>query len=163
VQQVFAGPAAFLADAALAPATLLHGDAWPPNMGLLPGERGLRRGRRAGSRTILIDWALATAGPASFDPFWLLFAWRALDTRLALAYYRERLSQHLARRGVSLSAAQWLLLVDLGVVRTVMTCGESMGQEILFARSAARRARAIAALAWWLGWAARAIERRGWN
>jgi hypothetical protein len=162
VQRVFDAPAALLADAEEAPATLLHGDAWPPNMGLLPGERGLR-GRRAGSRTILIDWALATAGPASFDPFWLLFAWRALDTQLALAYYRERLSQHLVRRGVSLSAAEWLLLVDLGVVRTVMTCGESMGQEILFARSTVRRTRAIAALAWWLGWAAKAIERRGWN
>ncbi|HEU5369064.1 MAG TPA: phosphotransferase [Ktedonobacterales bacterium] len=162
VQRVIDVPAALLADAALAPATLLHGDAWPPNMGMLPGERGLR-GCRAGSRTILIDWALATAGPASFDPFWLLFAWHAVDTRLALAYYRERLSQHLARRGVSLSTAEWLLLVDLGVVRTVMTCGESMGQDILFARSAARRARAIAALAWWLGWASRAIERRGWS
>jgi hypothetical protein len=162
MQRVFDAPAAFLVDATLAPATLLHGDAWPPNMGMLPGERGLS-GRRAGGRTILIDWALATAGPASFDPFWLLFAWRALDTRQALAYYRERLSRHLAGRGVSLGMKEWGLLVDLGVVRTVMTCGESMGQDILFAHSRARHARAIAALAWWLGWAARVIERRGWN
>jgi hypothetical protein len=155
IQRVFAAPAAFLADAAAVPATLLHGDAWPPNMGALPDEQELRR-------TILIDWALATAGPASFDPFWLLFAWRKVDVHRALLYYRQRLGQHLARRGLSLSAAQWQLLVDLGVVRTVLTCGESMGQEILFASNTARRARAIQALAWWVGWAGNVIERRGW-
>ena len=162
VQRVLDAPAAFLADAAAVPATLAHGDVWPPNMGLLPGARGMW-GRRTGSRTILIDWALATAGPASFDPFWLLFAWRMVDTRLALLYYRQRLSHHLARRGIALSAAQWHLLLDLGVVRTVLTCGESMGQEILFARNAARRSNALRALAWWLNWAASAIERRGWD
>ncbi len=162
IQRVFDAPAAFLADAAAVPATLLHGDAWPPNMGMLPAERGMQ-GRRAESRTILIDWALATAGPASFDPFWLLFAWRKVDTRQALLYYRQRLSLHLARRSLSLSAAQWQLFVDLGVVRTVLTCGESMGQEVLFAGNVARRARAIQALGWWTRWAADAIERRGWN
>jgi Phosphotransferase enzyme family len=162
VQRVFDAPAAFLADAAAAPATLLHGDAWPPNMGALPGERGIQ-GRRVGGRTILIDWALATVGPASFDPFWLLFAWRMIDTRQALLYYRQRLERHLARRGAHLSVAEWRLLLDLGVVRTVMTCGESMGQRVLFATNAAQRARGIAALAWWLGWAGRVIERRGWG
>jgi hypothetical protein len=158
LQRVFDAPAALLADAAAVPATLLHGDAWPPNMGVLPGERGMR----GGSRTILIDWALATAGPATFDPFWLLFAWRAVDTRQALLYYRGRLSSHLARRGMGLGAAEWRLLVDLGVVRTVMTCGESMGQDILFATNTARRANAVAALTWWVNRAASAIERRGW-
>lgn len=162
VQRVLDAPAAFLADAAAVPATLAHGDAWPPNMGLLPGERGLR-GIRAGNRTILIDWALATVGPASFDPFWLLFAWRTVDTRLALLYYRQRLSLHLARRSIALSVAQWHLLLDLGVVRTVLTCGESMGQEIRFARNAGSRSRAIQALTWWTGWAASAIERQGWS
>jgi hypothetical protein len=165
VQRVFDAPAAFLADAASVPSTLLHGDAWPPNMGSLPGERGIggRYGGYPGSRTILIDWALATAGPASFDPFWLLFAWRTVDTRLALLYYRERLVLHLARRGLDIGAAQWRLLVDLAAARTVLTCGETMGQEIRFARTAARRARAIEALAWWVNWAARVIERRGWD
>ncbi len=162
VQRVLDGPAAFLADAATVSATLLHGDAWPPNMGMLPAEYG-QRGKRARSRTILLDWALATAGPATFDPFWLLFAWRTLDTCLALLYYRERLMRHLARRGIDLSAAEWRLLVDLGVVRTVMTCGESMGQDVLFAANKGRQARAIAALAWWVNWAGRVIERRGWN
>lgn len=162
VQRLFDAPAALLADAAAAPATLLHGDAWPPNMGMLPGAGGMR-GRHTGKRTILLDWALATAGPASFDPFWLLFAWRTVDTRRALTCYRERLTYHLARRGIDMSAEQWRLLVDLGVVRTVMTCGESMGQDVLFARNTARRARAVEALAWWLGWAARAIERWGWD
>lgn len=162
IQRVLDAPAALLADAAALPATLLHGDAWPPNMGMLPGERGMWS-RRAGSRTILIDWALSTAGPASFDPFWLLFAWRMVDTRRGLLYYRERLSQHLARRGITLSAVQWQLMLDLGVVRTVLTCGESMGQAVLFASSAGRRARAIQALARWIDWAARAIKRRGWD
>lgn len=162
VQRVFDAPAALLADAAAVPATLLHGDAWPPNMGALPGGHGIQ-GSRTGSRTILLDWALATAGPASFDPFWLLFAWQRLDTRLALRYYRQRLTAHLARRGFGLSAAEWWLMLDLGAARTVMTCGESMGQRVLFATNQAQRAKAIGALAWWLDWAARAIERRGWD
>jgi hypothetical protein len=162
VQRVFAAPAAYLASAAEVSMTLLHGDAWPANMGLLPGERGLRS-RRAEGRTILIDWALATAGPASFDPFWLLFAWKQVDTRLALLVYRRRLTQHLARRGISLGAAEWRLLIDLGIVRTVMTCGETMGQDVLFARSEPQRARAIAALGRWTRWAASVIERRGWD
>jgi len=162
IQRVFAAPPAFLASAAEAPATLVHGDAWPANIGLLPGERSFG-GTHTGSRTILIDWALATAGPATFDPFWLLFAWRKVDTRRALVHYRTRLTWHLARRGIHLSAAQWRLLVDLGIVRTVMACGETMGQDILFARNVAQQARAIAALAWWAGWAARVIERRGWD
>ncbi len=162
VQRVFAAPAALLASAAEAPVTLLHGDTWPANMGMLPGERGIH-GRHAGSRTILIDWALATAGPASFDPFWLLFAWKQVDTRLALLAYRQRLTRHLARRGISLKVAEWRLLVDLGIARTVMTCGETMGQDVLFARSEPQRARAIAALGRWTRWAANVIERRGWD
>ncbi len=162
IQRVLDAPAALLADAASVPETLLHGDAWPPNMGVLPGKHG-ERGRRAINCTILIDWALATAGPASFDPFWLLFAWKQVDTRRGLVYYRERLSQHLAQRGLALSAARWQMLLDLGVVRTVLTCGESMGQAVLFARNPAQRARAIQALGWWVDWAASAVKRRGWD
>jgi hypothetical protein len=162
IQRVFDAPAAFLASAAGVPATLLHGDAWPPNMGALPGRRMWDDGYEA-DRTILIDWALATAGPASFDPFWLLFAWQRVDTRQALLFYRARLAAHLARRGRALSASLWYLLLDLGVVRTVMTCGESMGQRVLFAGNEAQRAQAISALSWWTHWAASAIERRGWD
>jgi hypothetical protein len=162
VQRVLDAPAALLADAMAVPVTLLHGDAWPPNMGLLPGKRG-GHGWHTASRTILLDWALATAGPASFDPFWLLFAWKQVDTRLGLLYYRERLRLHLARRGFELSVAQWHLLLDLGVVRTVLTCGESMGQAVLFASNPAQRDQAIEALAWWVEWTSRAIKRRGWG
>lgn len=158
LQRVFDAPAAFLASAASAPATLLHGDAWPPNMGALPGRRQHTR-----NRTIMIDWALATAGPATFDPFWLLFAWKRVETRPALLCYRRQLTRHLARRGIALGAGQWQLLLDLGVVRTVMTCGESMGQAVQFARNDAERAQAVSALACWLNWAARAIQRRGWD
>ncbi len=159
LQHAFAKPDALLAAAANVPATLVHGDAWPANMGLLPG----RRGAWSRSRTILIDWALCTAGPATFDPFWLLFAWRMVDMRMGLLFYRERLALHLARRGILLSVAHWRLLVDLAVVRTVMTCGETMGQDVLFARNGAQRARALARLSWWVRWAARVIERRGWD
>ncbi|HEX6778000.1 MAG TPA: phosphotransferase, partial [Ktedonobacterales bacterium] len=158
LQRVFDAPAAFLASAASAPATLLHGDAWPPNMGALPGKR-----QHTPNRTILIDWALATAGPATFDPFWLLFAWKRVETRRALLFYRRQLTRHLARRGIALDAGQWQLLLDLGVVRTVMTCGESMGQAVLFARNDAERAQAVSALAWWVNWADSAIQRRGWG
>lgn len=158
LQRVFDAPAGLLASAASVPATLLHGDAWPPNMGTLPGTQSHER-----SRTLVIDWALATAGPATFDPFWLLFAWKRVDTRRALLFYRRRLTHHLGNRGIALSAGQWLLLLDLGVVRTVMTCGESMGQAVLSANNVARRAKAVSALAWWVNWADSAIQRRGWG
>jgi hypothetical protein len=158
LQRVFDAPAALLASAASVPATLLHGDAWPPNMGALPGTRIHTR-----SRTIVIDWALATAGPATFDPFWLLFAWKRVDTRRALLFYRRQLTRHLARRGIRLSAEQWQLLLDLGVTRTVMTCGESMGQAVLYAKHAAQRDKAVSSLAWWVNWAASVIQRRGWD
>ena len=158
LQRVFDAPAALLASAASAPATLLHGDVWPPNMGALPATRTHPR-----SRTLLIDWALATAGPATFDPFWLLFAWKRVDTRRALLSYRRQLTRHLARRGIAPGPEQWQLLLDLGVVRTVMTCGESMGQAVLFAKHAAQQDKAISALAWWVNWAASAIQRRGWD
>lgn len=162
IQRVLDHPDALLASAASVPATLVHGDAWPPNMGLWPGKRG-RSGNKQRSQTILIDWALAAAGPASYDAFWLLFYWRRVHTQRALLFYRQRLTKHLARRGIRLSAAEWGLLVDLGVVRTVMTCGETMGQAITLATNDARCARALAFLHQWTGWAGRVIGRRGWD
>ncbi|HEY7125340.1 MAG TPA: phosphotransferase [Ktedonobacterales bacterium] len=162
IQRVLNAPDRFLASAAAMPATLVHGDVWPPNMGLWPGERGTR-GQREGNKTLLIDWALAAAGPASYDLFWLLFYWRKVDTRRALLTYRQRLTKHLARRGIRLSAAEWSMLVDLGVVRTVLTCGETMGQAIILATNDASRARAIALLHQWTSWADRVIARRGWD
>jgi hypothetical protein len=162
IQRVFDHPAALLASAAAMPTTLVHGDAWPPNMGLWSGQRGAP-GSRPLHKTILIDWALATAGPATFDLFWLLFYWRKVPLHRALLFYRQRLTKCLGRRGIRLSSAEWGMLVDLGVVRTVMACGETMGQAITLATHGARRAKAVALLHGWTGWAARAIQRRGWD
>ncbi len=162
IQRVLDHPNALLASAASVPATLVHGDAWPPNMGLWQSQPGIA-GRRARSRTILIDWALATAGPATFDPLWLLFYWRKVMLHEALTFYLKRLTWHLGRRGIRLSASERVMLVDLAVVRTVLTCGESLGQEIIHAQNDASRHAALLLLRWWTHWASQIIRRRGWD
>jgi hypothetical protein len=162
IQQVLDHPDSFLASAARAPATLVHGDVWPPNLGLWRSQQS-SAGRSASNRTILIDWALATAGPATFDLFWLLFYWQKVERYGALQRYRTRLQGHLARKGILLNTPEWNVLVDLAVVRTVLTCGETLGQAIIHAPDEASRAQALFSLRWWALWADQAIERRGWN
>lgn len=161
IQQVLDSPDRFLASAASMPATLVHGDAWPPNLGLWLGQQTGES--RARSRTILIDWALATAGPATYDPLWLLFYWRKVVLHEALSFYLKRLSRHLLRLGIKLPGYQRDMLVDLAVVRTVLTCGETLGQAITHAQNAEDRFAALLSLREWTHWAGQIIQRRGWD
>jgi Phosphotransferase enzyme family len=137
------------------PATLVHGDVWPPNLGWLPGTRvAPRRGRQA----LLLDWELATAGPATYDPLWLCGTWHDLNSAHVLAAYRARLERHLAARGHRLAGATWQALVDAGYLRTVLACGEAFGWSAEQAHGAARR-RAIARARWWAQRGAQAARR----
>lgn len=162
IQRVLDSPDRFLASVASMPATLVHGDAWPPNMGVWPGQHS-GAARRTRSRTILIDWALATVGPATFDPLWLLFYWRKVVLHEALAFYLKRLLRHLSRRGIKLPGDQRDMLIDLAVVRTVLACGETMGQEIIHAQDDQKSSQALLALHEWTHWASEIIWRRGWD
>jgi hypothetical protein len=137
------------------PATLVHGDVWPPNLGWLPGTRVAPRRRR---QALLLDWELATAGPATYDPLWLCGTWHALNPDHVLAAYRARLERHLAARGRRLTSATWQALADAGYLRTVLACGEAFGWSAERARGAARR-RAVARARWWAQRGAQAARR----
>jgi hypothetical protein len=100
-----------------------------------------------------LDWALATAGPALYDPLWLAGTWHALDPRPLLARYRARLTCHLAARHISLDADTWRGLADIAYLRTVLVCGESIGHDAALGRISAARAR------WWAARAALGAEQ----
>jgi hypothetical protein len=162
IQRVLDYPGRFLASVASMPATLVHGDAWPPNMGFWQSQPD-GTAQHARSRTILIDWALAAVGPATFDPLWLLFYWRKAVLHEALSFYLKRLARHLSRRSIRLPGYQRDMLVDLAVVRTVLTCGETLGQEIIRAQDDQKRGEALRLLRDWTHWASQIIHRRTWD
>ena len=129
------------------PRTLVHGDVWGPNLGWLPAVHGSHR------RLLLLDWALALAGPATYDPLWLASTWLAVDPTRVLAVYRARLTRALRVRSHSLDDATWLALADTGYLRTVLTCGEAM------ARTALMTPNGTAWVRWWIARALRAADR----
>jgi phosphotransferase family enzyme len=136
------------------PRTLVHGDVWGPNLGWLPANPGSRR-----KRLLLLDWALALAGPATYDPLWLASTWLSIDPTPVLAAYRARLTCALRMRGIVLDGATWLALEDAGYLRTVLTCGEAMARAAVTAPAGVARQMALARLRWWIARALRAAER----
>lgn len=150
---VLANPTPVLEALAGLPWTLAHGDVWGPNIGMLPSTR---RPPRRGRRVLLLDWALATAGPATYDALWLCGTWHALAPVRVLGAYRARLERHLAARGVSLAPVVWRTLADAGYLRTALTCGEALGRAAAEAPAGAPRQRAEARVRWWAARGARA-------
>jgi hypothetical protein len=138
------------------PWTLVHGDVWGPNLGWLPGTYSAPH---TGARLLLLDWALATAGPGTYDPLWLCGTWHALHPPRVLAAYRARLEHHLAARGIALSGRTWLALADAGYLRTALTCGEALGRAAAKAPAGALRTRAEARVRWWAERAVRGARR----
>jgi hypothetical protein len=135
------------------PRTLVHGDVWGPNLGWLPG------GDANCKKLLLLDWALALAGPCTYDPLWLASTWLGVDPTRVLAVYRARLVRALQARGQSLDSATWLALADAGYLRTVLTCGEAMARTAVTAPVGVARHVALAQFQWWIARALRAAER----
>lgn len=156
VRAVLRAPQPWLAAIARLPRTLLHGDVWGPNLGRLPPTR---IAPRRGKRLLLLDWALAAAGPATYDPLWLCGTWHALHPPRVLAVYRVRLARHLAARGIPLAPHTWRALVDAAYLRTALTCGEALGQTAETAPAGAARQRAQQRVHWWARQAATAVRR----
>jgi hypothetical protein len=156
LQSALADPEPYLRAIAALPATLIHGDVWGPNLGWLPSGRAAPRRGRA---VLLLDWALAMAGPATFDPLWLCGTWHALHPPRVLAAYRARLEDHLRARGIRLAPVTWAALADAGYLRTALTCGEALGRSAAEAPLGTRRRWAEARVRWWAARAARAAER----
>jgi hypothetical protein len=138
------------------PRALVHGDVWGPNLGWLPPTTSALRRER---QLLLLDWALALSGPATYDPLWLCGGWHALDPRRILACYRMFLERRLRARGASLPRATWLALVDAGYLRTALTCGEAFGRAA--AESPAGHIRLVAEgrVRWWAERAVQAANR----
>jgi hypothetical protein len=152
---VLAQPEPWLRVIGALPWTLVHGDVWVPNLGWLPATGNApRRGRRA----LLLDWELATVGPATYDPLWLCGTWHTLNPVQVLAAYRARLQRHLAARGHSMGGEVWRALADTSYLRTALTCGEAFGWSAERARGAERR-RAEARARWWARRGALAAQR----
>jgi hypothetical protein len=155
LRDVLHAPDVYLPAIERLPWTLAHGDVWGPNLGWLPPTR---IAPRTGRRLLLLDWALATAGPATYDPLWLCGTWHALQPPRILAAYRARLERHLSARGIDLPAATWRSLADAGYLRTALTCGEALGRAAAEAPSGAARERAEQWVRWWAERAARAAR-----
>jgi len=151
-----ADPAPYVAAVEALPWTLVHGDVWGPNLGFLPATHAAPR---VGPRVLLLDWALATVGPATYDPLWLCGTWHALDPVRVLAAYRARLTRHLAARGTVLAPATWRALADAGYLRTALTCGEALARTAVEAAPGTSRQRAEARVRWWARRAALAARR----
>ncbi len=141
-------PTDLLAALDRAPATLAHGDAWLANFGERSGQ------------LILLDWALATAGPATFDSLWLANTWRTLDPDRILTEHREALLKY----GVTSirDDATWELLADLGWIRAVFMGVESLVRDVLKRGSAIPYTEAFNRLRFWCNRAALILSRREW-
>ena len=135
------------------PRTLVHGDVWGPNIGWMPARDGASR------RLLLLDWALALAGPAPYDILWQCGIWPTVSPTRLLAFYRARLALVLRARGQRLDDATWLALADAGYLRTVLTCGEGMARLALTAPAGTARSSALAWLRWWINRALHAADR----
>lgn len=135
-----------LAAIARLPRTLVHGDVWGPNLGRLAPTR---RAPRVGSRTLLIDWALVSAAPATWDPLAMCGAWHTIRPVTLLAAYRARLTRRLAMRGITLEPPTWRLLVASAYVRAALATGEAYARGVEDAPSAPARRRALNRLRWW--------------
>lgn len=156
LRQVLDAPGLWVTAIERQPRTLVHGDVWGPNLGWLPATRHAPRACR---RLLLLDWALATAGPATYDPLWLCGTGHGLDPMRTLATYRARLTRHLAARGIPLDPVTWRALADAGYLRTALTCGEALGRSASDAAAGAAWRRAEARVRWWAGRAAVAARR----
>lgn len=155
LRAVLRAPEPWLAAITRLPRTLLHGDVWGPNLGWLPPTRTApQRGRRV----LLQDWALAAAGPATYDPLWLCGTWHALSPPRVLAAYRARLARHLSVRRIHLAPQTWRALVDAAYLRTALTCGEALGRAADEAPVGAARRRAQQRVHWWARRAAQAAQ-----
>lgn len=146
LQQILADPAPYLAAIDALPRTLVHGDVWGPNLGWLPPTR---RAPRRGRRLLLLDWALATAGPCTYDPLWLCGTWHTLAPIRVLAAYRAYLAHALAVRGRRLLPSVWARLADAGYLRTTLTCGEALGRAAAEAPPGAAQRLAATRVRWW--------------
>jgi hypothetical protein len=153
---IYQAPESVVPAIAALPRTLVHGDVWGPNLGLLPPGK---RAPRCGRRLLLLDWELATAAPPTYDVLWMSGTWHALYPPKLLAAYRAQLQRRLEAHGISLTSGAWRTMVDAGYLRTALTCGEALARSAVQAPAGAPRRRMEARVRWWAARAATAAHR----
>jgi hypothetical protein len=130
------------------PRTLVHGDLFPGNLGLLEKER---------TKVVLLDWQLATALPPAADLAQCLSDLSVVDKEGAIAFYRHSLARQLGDRYETLG---WRSLVALGALAFFVSRGWALP---LFAgrrsTSEGQRAQQRANLAWF---AEQVLEATKW-
>ncbi|PWT78337.1 MAG: hypothetical protein C5B60_01300 [Chloroflexi bacterium] len=154
--RIYHAPESVIPAIAALPGTLVHGDVWGPNLGLLPPGR---QAPRTGRRLLLLDWELATEAPPTYDVLWLCGTWHALHPPKLLAAYRAQLERRLAAHGIPLTSGTWRGMVDAGYLRTALTCGEALARSAVQAPAGALRRRMEARVRWWAARAATAAHR----
>ena len=141
-------PESILRAVASLPHTLVHGDAWVGNIGV------------DNETLFLVDWALVTAGPATYDPMWIAQTWHILNPDNVLTRYRSFLLKH----GVTEveDDATWSLLTDIAWVRTYLLGAEWMVRDVRGAQSNDEEQEARTRLLLWSQRVARILRLRGW-
>jgi hypothetical protein len=138
VAAVHANPAALARELERSESTMLHGDICPGNMGL------------TAERVVLLDWALATQGPAALDiaAFLAAVRWRAgAPPDDVLADARDA------------AGARWdERAMELSLLAAFANYGWLVADRCLAQLDAARHARERPHWDWWLGRVRRVLE-----
>jgi hypothetical protein len=122
------------------PQTLIHGDAYPGNLGLMRGAQW---------KVILLDWQLATALPPAADLAQCLSDFRVADKEGAIAHYRHSLAHQLGDR---YDASWWVPQLALGALAFFVSRGWAMPLFVgRWSTSEGERAQQRANLAWFAG------------
>jgi hypothetical protein len=122
------------------PRTLVHGDAFPGNLGLIG---------KAGAKVILLDWQLATALPPAVDLAQCLSDLRVADKEGAIAHYGHNLARRLGDR---YDASWWHPQLALGALAFFVSRGWAMPLFVeRWSAGEAERAQQRANLAWFAG------------
>jgi len=96
------------------PGTLVHGDVYPGNLGLMEGRQ---------RQVVLLDWQLATALPATADLAQCLSDFRVADKEGAIAHYRHSLACQLGSR---YETSWWQHQLALGALAFFVSRGWAM-------------------------------------
>jgi aminoglycoside phosphotransferase (APT) family kinase protein len=142
VRRLHRDPGPLCRALALYPNTLVHGDAYPGNIGLP---------REAHGKVILLDWQLATALPPAVDLTQCLSDFRVVAKEAAIAHYRHSLARQLGGRYDD-AYAWWRPQLALGALAFFVSRGWAI--PLFIERwSAGERERATwrATLAWFAG------------
>lgn len=134
------------------PQTVVHGDARPPNLGLLPDGSG-------GQRVVLIDWQFVGPGAPAVDLSWYLYCsgpGRPHAKEAVIACYRDCLARQLGSR---FAEAWGRPQLELSLLGQTLRCAQDMAWAAVRHESPAVQAWARDELAWWSDQAAAGARR----